>query len=138
MVLEFDWDQWNIQKNELKHGVSKLDAESLFYDVNFIVFYDIRHSTPKETRYVSYATSHAQHVLMCAFTIRSNKIRIISVRTASKKERTFYEKEKRKYSAKNADRKKTRDSRIRQIRHGRIYRSEEENESYRFGFYATR
>lgn len=96
MILEFEWDQWNIQKNELKHGVSKLEAESLFYDENFIVFHDIRHSTPKETRYIAYGTSHTQRVLMCAFTIRSNKVRIISVRTASKKERTFYEKEKRK------------------------------------------
>lgn len=33
MKLEFDWDQWNIQKNELKHGVSKLEAESVFSGV---------------------------------------------------------------------------------------------------------
>ena len=38
MVLEFDWDQWNIQKNELKHGVSKLEAESLFYNEDFILY----------------------------------------------------------------------------------------------------
>ena len=28
--LQFDWDQWNIQKNEEKHGVSALEAESVF------------------------------------------------------------------------------------------------------------
>ena len=28
--IAFDWDQWNVQKNELKHGVSRLEAESGF------------------------------------------------------------------------------------------------------------
>ena len=95
-LLEFDWDQWNVQKNESKHGVSKLEAESLFYDEDLILFPDVRHSSAKETRYIAYATSYAQRVLMCAFTIRSKKIRIISVRGSSKKERTVYEEEKRK------------------------------------------
>ncbi len=95
MTLEFDWDQWNIQKNESKHGISTLEAESLFYDENLILFPDIRHSTPKETRYIAYATSYTQRVLMCAFTIRKKNIRIISVRAASKKERNIYEEEKR-------------------------------------------
>ena len=99
MVIEFDWDQWNIQKNESKHGVSKLEAESLFYDEYLILFPDVRHSTPKETRYIAYATSYTQQVLMCAFTIRTKKIRLISVRPSSKKERAIYEEEKRKYSA---------------------------------------
>jgi uncharacterized DUF497 family protein len=96
MVLEFDWDQWNIQKNESKHGVSRLEAESLFYDDNFIVFPDIHHSTSKETRYIAYATTYAHRVLMCALTIRGKHIRIISVRQSSKKERAIYEEEKRK------------------------------------------
>ena len=30
--IVFDWDQWNVQKNEQKHGVSRLEAESAFYD----------------------------------------------------------------------------------------------------------
>lgn len=31
MQLKFDWDQWNVQKNESKHGISRLEAESLFF-----------------------------------------------------------------------------------------------------------
>jgi uncharacterized DUF497 family protein len=96
MLIEFDWDQWNIQKNESKHGVSKLEAESLFFDEYFILYPDVQHSTPKEARYVAYAKAYTHRILMCAFTIRANKIRIISVRQASKKERGFYEEEKRK------------------------------------------
>lgn len=100
MVLQFEWDQWNIQKNDSKHGVSKLEAESLFYDEDLVLFRDIRHSTAQEARYIAYARSYTQRVLMCAFTFRSKKIRIISVRTSSKKERSVYEEEKRKRATK--------------------------------------
>ena len=31
----FDWDQWNLQKNELKHGASRLEAESSFFDSHY-------------------------------------------------------------------------------------------------------
>jgi hypothetical protein len=95
MLIEFDWDQWNIQKNESKHGVSKLESESLFFDKDFVLYPDIQHSTPKESRYIAYAKAYTHRVLMCAFTIRSKKIRMISVRPASKKERDLYEKEKK-------------------------------------------
>jgi uncharacterized DUF497 family protein len=92
MLLKFDWDQWNIQKNERKHGVSKLEAESLFFDNKFLIFEDLVHSKKNEKRWISYASSLNRRILMCAFTIRNNKIRIISCRPASKKEREIYEK----------------------------------------------
>lgn len=94
MELVFDWDQWNIQKNEIKHGVSALEAESMFYDKDFIVYKDIEHSSAEEQRFISYGMSIQKRVLMCAFTIRNKKIRIISCRAASKKEREIYGKEK--------------------------------------------
>jgi uncharacterized DUF497 family protein len=95
MDLKFDWDQWNIQKNEIKHGVSRLEAESLFFDPHLIIYKDITHSSEKEQRLIMFARSHTERILMSAFTIRSEKIRIISARPASKKERTLYEKENR-------------------------------------------
>jgi uncharacterized protein len=94
MLLQFDWEQWNIQKNEEKHGVSRLEAESIFFDKDFVVYEDIKHSTEKEKRLISYGLSIQNRVMMCAFTIRNKKIRIISCRTASKKERAVYEKQK--------------------------------------------
>jgi len=95
MKLVFDWDQWNVQKNEVKHGVSKLEAESIFYDEDVVIYRDIIHSI-NEQRYISYGTSIQERVLMCAFTLRRKKIRIISCRPASKKERGIYVKEKNK------------------------------------------
>lgn len=94
MKLEFDWDQWNVQKNEIKHGVSRLKSESVFFDEHFVIFEDIKHSHSNEGRWISFGTSILNRVLMTAFTIRKNKVRIISSRPASKNERGLYEKNK--------------------------------------------
>lgn len=95
MVRElcFDWDQWNIQKNEVKHGVSVLEAESCFYDARVRIYEDLKHSVPAEKRYILYAKSLESRILMIGFTIRQGKIRIITARPASSKERKIYEKE---------------------------------------------
>ncbi len=94
MELRFDWDQWNVQKNELKHGISKLEAESIFFDPYFVIYEDIIHSTKSEKRWIGYGMSLDKKVLMSAFTIRNKKVRIISCRAASKKERGVYAKTK--------------------------------------------
>jgi uncharacterized DUF497 family protein len=90
--LSFDWDQWNVQKNELKHGISALETESAFYDTDAAIFADIYHSTRTEQRWILYGRSMFHNVLMVAFTIRNKKIRVISARKASRKERSIYEK----------------------------------------------
>ncbi|WP_457562600.1 BrnT family toxin [Caminibacter pacificus] len=96
MVLDFDWDQWNIQKNEIKHGVARLEAESTFFDNELLIYNDLKHSTKKEKRYICFGLSIRNRILMIAFTIRSKKIRVISARPASKKERKIYEEQKNK------------------------------------------
>ncbi len=88
--IAFDWDQWNLQKNELKHGVSCLEAESVFYDKNYKLFEDKKHSNNKEKRYILYGKSLENRVLMIGFAMRRTKIRIITARCASKKERGIY------------------------------------------------
>ena len=91
--MQFDWAQWNEQKNELKHGVSKLEAESAFFDRNYALFKDIRHSTASEERFILYGNSLENRVLMVGFTRRGQKVRIITARPASRKERGLYEQE---------------------------------------------
>ncbi len=88
--LSFDWDQWNVQKNEIKHGVSQLEAESVFYDPDLVLFDDLEHSSQSELRYIGYGESKLNRVLMVAFTFRKKKVRIISARPASRKERQVY------------------------------------------------
>lgn len=92
--IEFDWDQWNVQKNEVKHGVSRLEAESTFYDHAYKLFRDAKHSTSREARYILYGRSIENRVLMVGFTARGARVRIITARTASRKERQIYEGEK--------------------------------------------
>jgi hypothetical protein len=89
--IAFEWDIWNIQKNEIKHGISRLEAESVFFDKNLLIFEDQRHSSPSEKRWIAYGKSAYHNVLMMAFTLRASRIRIISSRRASKKERNLYE-----------------------------------------------
>ncbi len=89
--LSFDWDEWNNNKNEEKHGVSRFEAESVFFDVKIVIFEDLKHSQV-EKRYIAYGISHENRILMVGFTIRRINIRIITARPASKKERSIYEK----------------------------------------------
>jgi uncharacterized DUF497 family protein len=89
-VLEFEWDQWNVQKNEAKHGVSRLEAESAFFDQSYKLFVDVKHSSARERRFVLYGKGVESRVLMVGFTLRGARIRIITARVASRKERKTY------------------------------------------------
>jgi len=91
--IVFDWDQWNVQKNESKHGVSRLEAESTFYDPQYRLFEDQRHSSRSEARYILYGRSLEARVLMVGFTRRGRKVRIITARPASRRERRIYDAE---------------------------------------------
>lgn len=89
-VLEFDWDEANVNKNREKHKVEPLESEAVFYDEP-IFFYDEGHSQTEE-RYLAYGKTHEKRLLTAVFTIRSNKIRVISARDQHRKERETYKK----------------------------------------------
>ncbi|MGD0308851.1 MAG: BrnT family toxin [Acidobacteriota bacterium] len=90
-VIEFGWDQWNVQKNEVKHGVSRLEAESAFHDPHYRLFRDLIHSMHREARYLFYGWSLENRILTVGFTLRGARIRVITARPASRKERRIYE-----------------------------------------------
>jgi len=90
-TIRFEWDQWNVQKNETKHGVSALEAESAFYDPSYRLFADGEHSTSIEKRFVLYGRSLENRVLMIGFTVRGTLVRVITARPASRRERKIYE-----------------------------------------------
>ena len=96
MALEivFEWDLWNVQKNEVKHGVSSKEAESAFFDSHKKLFRDSSHSTSREERLILYGKSLEGRVLMVGFTVRGAKVRVITARAASRKERAVYEEKK--------------------------------------------
>jgi uncharacterized protein len=90
----FEWDPAKAKSNQAKHGVSFNEACSVFLDPNALDGEDLAHSE-KERRYLRLGTSANGSVLMVSYTLRSNsdgetKIRIISARQASRKERKAY------------------------------------------------
>lgn len=91
--LEFEWDKGNINKNWTKHRVSRPEAERLFLDESGLLGKDEKHST-KEPRYKFLGKTDKKRYLVAFFTTRKQKIRIISVRPMSKKDKIKYDQEK--------------------------------------------
>lgn len=90
-LLEFEWDEGNIDKSYEKHGITTKEAEEIFLDRNLKVQKDIKHSQ-KEARFIAFGETSEGKILFTVFTMRDKKIRIISARRANKKERRRYEK----------------------------------------------
>lgn len=88
--LMFDWDKGNKEKNREKHGVDLKECEQAFFDSKIKFFEDSGHSID-ENRFIAYAQTEKERKLMLVFTIRKQKIRIISARDQNKKERRVYE-----------------------------------------------
>lgn len=92
-IESFDWNKGNIDKNWIKHKVSNLEAEEVFLDESGLLGKDEKHST-KEPRYKFLGLTKNFRYLSIFFTIREEKIRIISARSMNKKERNKYDQEK--------------------------------------------
>src|SRR3989344_7490070 len=90
--LEFEWDKGNRGKNLIKHGVSDEKCEEVFLDENKKFWKDLSHSE-KEQRYVLLGKTKLGRPLYVVFTLRGNKIRVISARDLNKNELKLYEKE---------------------------------------------
>lgn len=88
--IVFEWDEGNSEKNFAKHSVSNKEVEEAFDEKQQFLFEDTKHSQ-KETRYMLWAMTKAQRKLSIIFTMRKDKVRIISARDMSKKERRAYE-----------------------------------------------
>ena len=88
----FEWDKGNIDKNLHKHNVSDKEAEEVFENERKFIVEDEEHSLT-EARYMIWGTTNKGRKLSIFFTIRGEKVRIISARDMHKKERRTYEEE---------------------------------------------
>lgn len=86
----FEWDRANWRKSELKHGVAAAEAEEVLLGNPFVQV-DMRHSDD-EQRDVALGTTAEGRRLFVSFTIRRSRVRIISARPMSRKERFIHEK----------------------------------------------
>jgi uncharacterized DUF497 family protein len=89
-VTGFDWDENNREKNWKRHQVSAGECEEVFFNLPLLLEDDPAHSQ-KESRYYVLGHTIAGRRLFIAFTIREDKIRVVSARDMSKKERSIYE-----------------------------------------------
>jgi len=89
-IAGFDWDAGNESKNQDKHAVSKLEAEEVFFNVPILLLDDKKHSG-KEPRFHALGKTDAARLLHITFTIRANKLRVISARNMHRKEKKVYE-----------------------------------------------
>ena len=87
----FEWDKGNKDKNWLKHGVSNSECEEIFFNQPLIIGYDGKHSQT-EKRFYALGHTDLGRRLFVVFIVRENRIRIISARDMSKKEREKFTK----------------------------------------------
>ncbi len=90
--LSFEWDEGNNDKNWNRHRVYFKEIEEVFFNRPIKFFPDKKHSD-KEKRYIALGKTNSGILLLVIFTIRSEKIRVISARGQNKKERRKYEEE---------------------------------------------
>jgi uncharacterized DUF497 family protein len=87
----FDWDRGNRDKSWKKHKVDYKECEQVFFNDTVKLFHDTKHSQ-KEERFVALGETDDGRKLCIIFTIRGEKIRVISARDMNRKERNYYEK----------------------------------------------
>jgi uncharacterized protein len=93
----FDWDKNNLSKNREKHDVVFGECEEIFFNQPLLIAVDEKHSE-REERFYALGKTDRERYLFAVFTIRNKRIRIISARDMSRKEREGY---------KNAEEKNT-------------------------------
>ena len=88
--MQFEWDPENASANESAHGVSFLEASEVFDDDHSSTVPDPDHSED-ESRYLIFGCSKDGKYLVVSYTERDDRIRLISARTMTPRERKAYE-----------------------------------------------
>ena len=86
----FEWDHGNITKNWDKHDVTAIECEQIFFNKPLIVKRDSKHSK-LENRYYALGRTDMNRLLFAVFTVRNEKIRIISARDMTVPEMERYQ-----------------------------------------------
>lgn len=87
-IIGFEWDEGNKYKNERKHNILQKEAEEIF--INFPLLISKSQTKNKEDRWIAYGKSNENKTLAVVFAVREERIRVISARPQSKKERRVY------------------------------------------------
>ncbi|MBU0505168.1 MAG: BrnT family toxin [bacterium] len=85
--MEFEFDKSKSEINKRKHGIDFVQAQSLWFDPNRIY---IKAKTSDEQRFILIGKRKTKH-WSAIYTLRDNKVRLISVRRARKEDVNIYE-----------------------------------------------
>ncbi|MDY7092404.1 MAG: BrnT family toxin [Acidobacteriota bacterium] len=87
--MDFEWDPKKAAANLRKHGIDFADAVLALEDELALTVRDDRFDD--EDRYVTLGMDDTSRLLVVIFTWRGDRIRLISARRATSKERRQYE-----------------------------------------------
>lgn len=88
--VSFDWDKGNQNKSLVRHQVINEECEEVFFSKSKKLFRDELHSQ-QEDRYVAIGRTKLDRLLFVVFTLRNNKVRVISARDLRSKHLKRYE-----------------------------------------------
>jgi uncharacterized DUF497 family protein len=88
-LTEFEWDAGNDTKIWKKHKVTKGECEEVFFNQPLVVLFDADHSDVEDRYYALGKTDMRRH-LFVVFTPRGSRIRVISARDMTPRERRIY------------------------------------------------
>ncbi|KFL35416.1 MULTISPECIES: BrnT family toxin [unclassified Sulfurospirillum] len=91
--MKFEWDNQKALSNIKKHGISFEEASTAFGDFLSLVIEDPAHSK-NENRFILIGRSIEANTLVVVHIEKSDVIRIISARKATKNEQKAYEEQK--------------------------------------------
>lgn len=88
--MDFVWSRAKASANERKHGVSFRESMTVFGDPLSLTAFDPDHSET-EDRFITMGTSASGQLLVVVHADRSDRVRIVSARRATRRERKDYE-----------------------------------------------
>lgn len=86
--MEVEWDPRKAAANARKHGVDFADAATVLYDELAVMVSD---DDPDEHRFIAMGVDALGRVLVVVYTWRGDRVRLISARGATARERRWYE-----------------------------------------------
>lgn len=99
VAYDFEWDPLKAESNARKHGVTFDQAATVFLDALALTIFDVEHSQHEE-RWFTLGYDATGGLLAVAHTFQPasperTRVRLISARPATARERRFYENEPR-------------------------------------------
>jgi uncharacterized protein len=90
--VEFEWDPDKAASNLRKHGIRFAEAVTVLEDQAALSMPD---DSSDEERFVAVGMDSRARILVMVYAVRGDRIRVISARKATRRERSQYERKQR-------------------------------------------